>query len=115
MIELALAWEIAYSLGWIIAWGLYIYMYICVNIIIIVPTLIWECEIKKKCRTHYSVPTGMDAWKLIIYNDHSYCALYGKETNCSTAASMVHCTLLRFHYSVWNVGYSQVPHVSKEL
>ena len=37
------------------------------------------------CRIHYYVPTEMDARNFNNYN----CTLYGKETECSPAASML--------------------------
>ena len=54
--------------------------------------------------------------KLIIYNVHGYCALYGKEPSCSTAAGYGTLYIVRICISQYDMlGYSQVPHVFKEL
>ena len=72
MFELALTWVIAFLLKAELLHGEYADIYTCVSIITHVPTHAWEGEINLYgsvrwiCEIHYSVPTGMDAWKLII-------------------------------------------------
>ena len=78
------------------------------SILILVPTLTWECEIK--------IVVLLLAGCLKKLNVHGYCALYGKEPSCSTAAGYGTLYIVRICISQYDMlGYSQVPHVFKEL